>query len=252
MAEALLGLFADPRYWVVVGAAALAGLVRGFSGFGSGMVFMPIASLLYEPRLAAVWLFVADDIAALTMLPAALRQCVWREVLPLAAGAVLAVPVGVALLVLVDADLMRWAICLVILVAVAVMASGWRYLGRLGLPATLGTGALAGLTAGAAALPGPPVVLLWLGGQGGAVTVRANLIAFFGFTAVASGISYWGGGLLTAEGLVGSLPLVPAYLLFLRFGSRLFARASDRQFRLVALGLCAFAALVGLPLWKML
>src|SRR3546814_10777361 len=71
------------------------------------MMFMPVASLLFEPKLAAVWLFVADDVAALTMLPAALRRCVWREVLPLAAGAVLAVPAGVALLVLVDAELMR-------------------------------------------------------------------------------------------------------------------------------------------------
>lgn len=216
------------------------------------MMFMPVASLLYEPKLAAVWLFVADDVAALTMLPAALRQCVWREVLPLAAGAVLAVPAGVALLVLVDAELMRWVICLLILLAVAIMATGWRYHGRLGLPATLGTGALAGLTGGAASLPGPPVVLLWLGGQGDAATVRANLVAFFGFTAVSAGFSYWGGGLFTAESLVGALPLVPAYLLLLRFGSRLFARTSDRQFRLAALGLCAFAALVGLPLWKML
>lgn len=249
--EALPGLIAEPRYWVVLGAAALAGLVRGFSGFGGAMMFMPVAGLLYEPKLAAVWLFVADDIAALTMLPAALRRCQWREVLPLAAGAVLAVPAGVALLVLVDATLMRWAICLLILLAVGIMLSGWRYHRRLGLPATLGTGALAGLTGGAAALPGPPVVLLWLGGQGGAATVRANLIVFFGFTAVSAGFSYWAGGLFTAESLFGSLPLVPAYLLLLRVGSRLFARASEAQFRLAALGLCAVAALAGLPLWQM-
>lgn len=236
----------------MLGAAALAGLVRGFSGFGGAMMFMPVASLLYEPKLAAVWLFIADDIAALTMLPAAVRRCVWREVLPLAAGAMLAVPAGVALLVIVDPELMRWVICGLILLAVAIMASGWRYRGRLGLPATLGTGALAGLTGGAASLPGPPVVLLWLGGQGNAATVRANLIVFFGFTAVASGFAYWAGGLFTPESLLGALPLVPAYLLLLRLGGRLFARASDRQFRLAALALCALAALAGLPLWTML
>ena len=67
------------------------------------------------------------------MLPAALRRCQWREVLPLAAGAVLAVPAGVALLVLLDAALMRWAICLLILLAVGIMLSGWRYHRRLRL-----------------------------------------------------------------------------------------------------------------------
>jgi uncharacterized membrane protein YfcA len=248
--DTLFEFLNDPRYWAVAGAAALAGLVRGFSGFGGAMVFMPIASLLYEPKLAAILLFIADDIAALAMLPDAARRCVWREVLPLAAAAVLAVPFGVALLVVADADVMRWVICGVILLAVGLMAAGWRYTGRLGLPATLGTGALAGLSGGAAALPGPPVVLLWLGGQGNAATVRANLIVFFGFTATATGIAYWWGGLFTQTSLLMSLPLIPAYLLPLSLGSRLFARASEQQFRRAALALCAFAALSGLPLWK--
>ncbi len=253
MADGLLfGFLNEPRYWAVVGAAALAGLVRGFSGFGGAMMFMPVASLLYEPRLAAILLFIADDVAAMAMLPDAVRRCVWREVLPLAASAVLAVPFGVALLVVADADLMRWLICLLILLAVGLMAAGWRYTGRLGLPATLGTGALAGLIGGAAALPGPPVVLLWLGGQGNAATVRANLIVFFGFTAVAAGLAYWWNGLFTAESLLMSLLLIPAYLLPLNLGSRLFARASEAQFRHAALALCAFAALSGLPLWKLL
>ncbi|QDO97173.1 sulfite exporter TauE/SafE family protein [Ferrovibrio terrae] len=242
----------EPRYWAVAGAAALAGLVRGFSGFGGAMVFMPIASLLYEPKLAAILLFIADDIAALAMLPAAVRRCIWREVLLLGIAAVIAVPFGVALLVVADADVMRWVICLVILLAVVLMALGWRYTGRLGLPATLGTGMLAGLSGGAAALPGPPVVLLWLGGQGNAATVRANLIVFFGFTATASGIAYWWSGLFTQTSLLMSLPLIPAYLLPLSLGSRLFARSSEQQFRRVALALCAFAALSGLPLWRLL
>lgn len=234
----------------MIGAAALAGLVRGFSGFGGAMMFMPVASLLYEPKLAAVWLFVADDVAALVMLPDAVRRCVWREVLPLALAAMAAVPFGVALLVIADPDAMRWTICILILLAVALMAAGWRHRGRLGFPATLGTGVVAGLMGGAATLPGPPVVLLWLGGQSDAATVRANLVAVFGLMAVASGFAYWANGLFTAASLLGSLPLIPAYLLPIWLGSRLFARASDRQFRHVALALCAGAALVGLPLWR--
>ncbi len=252
LVDTLLGFLNEPRYWAVVGAAALAGLVRGFSGFGGAMMFMPIAGLMYEPKLAAVWLLIADDAAALPMLRDAVRRCVWREVLPLALAAVAAIPLGVALLVVADANLMRWMVCGVILLAVALMARGWRYQGRLGLPATLGTGALAGLSGGAVALPGPPVVLLWLGGQSAAATVRANLVVFFGFTALATAIAYWWNGLFTAESLLSSLPLIPAYLLPLRFGMRLFARADEAQFRRVALALCAFAALSGLPVWKML
>lgn len=250
MAETLNLLLADPRYWGVLGAAALAGLVRGFSGFGGAMVFMPIASLAYEPKLAAVWLLAADTVASMSMLPDAVRRCVWREVLPLAAGAIVAIPFGVLVLVLADPDLIRWIICVVILLVVALMARGWRYSGRLGPAATLGTGALAGLSGGTTGLSGPPVVLLWLGGQGNAATVRANLVVFFFITAMAMVVAYWWNGLFTAQSLSGALLLTVAYWLPLWIGSRLFARSSERQFRIAALALCAFAALAGLPLWR--
>lgn len=214
------------------------------------MVFMPVASLLYEPKLAAVWIMVIDDLAALALLPYAFRRCAWREVLPLAVAASATIPLGVVLLVIADADTIRWAICLLILVAVALMAAGWRYRGRLALPATVGTGALTGLIGGATAIPGPPIVLLWLGGQSDAATVRANLVAVFGLMAIVSGLAYWSNGLFTRESLLGSLPLIPAYLMPLWIGSRLFARSSESQFRIAALALCGFAAIAGLPLWR--
>lgn len=250
LADTLAGLLSDPRYWIALGAAALAGLVRGFSGFGGAMVFMPLASLVFEPKLAAVWLLAADTIASVSMLPDAVRRCVWREVLPLAAGAIVAIPFGVHLLVIADADTIRWVICILILLVVMLMARGWRYRRRLGPAATLGTGALAGLSGGTTGLSGPPVVLLWLGGQGNAATVRANLVSFFFITAMAMVAAYWWNGLFTAESLSGAVLLTAAYWLPLWIGSHLFARSSERQFRIAALALCAFAALAGLPLWR--
>ena len=59
-------------------------------------------------------------------------------------------------------------------------------------------------------------------------------------------------GALTLAMLVDGKVPGTAYLLPLRWGGRLFARADEKQFRRAALGLCAFAALSGLPLWKML
>src|SRR5882672_12486218 len=50
----------DERFAWVAAAAALAGLVRGFSGFGSAMIFVPVASAIYEPRIAVVLLFIFD------------------------------------------------------------------------------------------------------------------------------------------------------------------------------------------------
>ena len=43
----------DNRFVAAVLIAALAGLVRGFSGFGSALIYMPLIAAVYEPRIAA-------------------------------------------------------------------------------------------------------------------------------------------------------------------------------------------------------
>jgi hypothetical protein len=55
---------------------------------------------------------------------------------------------------------------------------------------------------------------------------------------------------LTLAILCEALLLLPVYVVATVAGARLFGRASDRQYRWVALGLCALVALGGLPLWQ--
>lgn len=45
-----------------VGAAFLAGLARGFSGFGAALIFIPLASAIVGPRIASVVLLVVDGV----------------------------------------------------------------------------------------------------------------------------------------------------------------------------------------------
>src|SRR5258708_36542058 len=82
--------------------AALAGAVRGFAGFGTALVFIPIASGIVPPWQAVVILFVIDSVTTLPLVPAAVRICTWREVAPLSVGAAITVPVGAYFLLTVD------------------------------------------------------------------------------------------------------------------------------------------------------
>src|SRR5919106_6814645 len=79
-------------------AATVAGVVRGFSGFGSAMIFIPIASALTNPPTAVV-LLLFDTLLTVPLVVRAVRRCSWREVLPLGLGAVVTVPLGVWLLI---------------------------------------------------------------------------------------------------------------------------------------------------------
>lgn len=242
----------DPALAWLAAAGFLAALVRGFSGFGAAMIFMPIATLVVPPTTAAVLLFLADNAISLPLFLRALGRCVWRETLPLTLGASLTVPLGVALLVRLDPVVIRWLLSLLILAAVAALATGWRRRAAASVPASFGIGGLSGLAGGMANLYGPPIVLFWLGGQDQASTVRANILVFFGLISVMAALSYWQAGLFEAARFVQAGLLIPAYGLGLLCGARLFGRASEGQFRAVALGLCGLVALVTLPLWERL
>lgn len=246
---AWLHLFAEPRFAWLVFATLLAGVVRGFSGFGTAMMFMPIASAAYDPQTAIAVLYVIDGIVSLPWAVPQLRRCVWPEVIPLVVGATVAIPLGVALLVAVDPGAIRWFICASVLLAVVVMASGWRYHRRPSLGVTLAAGAASGFAGGVASLYAPPILVFWLGGQSNAPTVRANIFAFFLLTTIVSGISYAVGGLFTRERLILSIPLCAVYAVAMWLGARGFSHASDRTFRRAALALCAVAAVASLPLW---
>jgi len=245
-----LSILAEPRFWLAGGLAVLAGLVRGFSGFGAGMIFIPIASALYSPVLAVPVLFLFDTLTSLPYLIAAFRQCDWRSVLPLTLGATVTVPIGVYVLVVADPIILRWVICLLILVIVGIMATGWRYRRAPSVPYSAGVGAVSGFCGGATSLSGPPVILFWLGGASSPALVRNNILAYFGLIAVVTVVSLWHRALITPEVTGMAALILPAYALAFFVGARLFKLASERFFRIFALTLCAATAIVGLPLWS--
>lgn len=232
--------------------ALIAGVTRGFSGFGGALIFVPLVSAAYGPRVAAPSLLVIDTLLTLPFLIPALRACLWRQVAPLAVGAVVAVPAGVWVLAHMDPMVLRWALALLGLGLLLLLVSGWRHTGQHNLPTTLAVGAVAGFCGGAAQMSGPAVVAYWLGSGQPSVLVRANLFGFFALVTLASGTAYAVGGLFTAE--VGRLTLLlgPAYAIGLYAGARAFRGASDRHYRIAAYWVIAAAALLSLPLFDTL
>lgn len=236
--------------WLAAAALTLAGLVRGFSGFGAAMTFVPVASALYSPPQAVATMFLVDVAASAPLAIGVLRHAQWRAVLLIFAGAAAMVPLGAWLLLHADPTPLRWAISLFILAAVAAMASGWRYSGTPGPFGTFAIGNASGLMSGLASLGGPPVVLFWLGGGGAATVVRANIITYFFCNSLNSGLAFTSQGLFTAERLGFAAVLAPFYVVAILAGIRGFRFAGERFYRRLALSLCAASAAASLPLWS--
>jgi hypothetical protein len=228
--------------------AMVAGLARGFSGFGGALIFVPLASAIAGARLASPILLLADGVMTLGMLPDALRRANRREVATVFIGALAGIPAGTALLALAPPLALRWAISAIVLLLLVFLMSGWRYRSQPRPALSIGTGLLAGLFGGVAQLSGPPVVAYWLGGAIPAATVRANLVVYFALSTVVSSVSYAAAGLLTVESLLLAIAVGPGYGLGIALGARLFGLADERSFRRLSYALIGISGVVSLPL----
>ncbi len=246
---ASLAPFFDDRLALAAMIAFASGVVRGFSGFGQGMIYVPLIAALYGPRLAVTTILLIDLICSVPFLIPAMPHVRWREMLPLVLAAAITIPLGTLALVYVDPGPLRWAIAISIVLCVVLLASGWRYRGSPKLPITLGVGAISGILGGAIQIPGPPVILFWLGSAMSAAAARANFIAYFAlFELISIAVYAWGGLLTNDVFLFGLLMLVP-FVSGAAGGSMIFIFISDRNYRVAAYVLILIAALLSLPLF---
>ena len=245
--ETFAAVLAEPRVYAAMAVAALAGITRGFSGFGGAMIYMPLIAAIYDPRIAAVTILLVDFVAATPFAIPEVRRCTWREVGPLSIALAMGLPLGVWLLIVLDPIVLRWCIAIVVLSLVPVLASGWRYHGSPRLPLTAAVGLFAGVSAGAVMIAGPPVILYWLGGGNSAKTVRANLMVFFMICDVILVAIFGVANLFEARPLALSLLLGAPYLAGMGLGSYFFQGASEGLYRTIAYVIITLAALVSLP-----
>ncbi|MDU8926408.1 sulfite exporter TauE/SafE family protein [Alisedimentitalea sp. MJ-SS2] len=246
MAEALTQALAIPGIaWVFV-AAFVSGIVRGFAGFGTAMIFLPVAAQVLEPIWAVTVLAVMDMIGPLPAIPRALKDGHPRDLLRLAVGAMLALPLGLAVLFAVDPSVFKVAVSLLSLGLLAALISGLRYRGELTKPMVYGTGAMAGFLGGAVAIPGPPVILLYMASPHPAQVVRANNTVFlFSYDILMLIGLAIGGKLLVGSVVLGLITALP-YLAGNLTGGWLFRPGLERVYRWVAYAIIATSALSGL------
>ncbi|MFZ4806778.1 MAG: TSUP family transporter [Hyphomicrobiaceae bacterium] len=225
--------------------AAVAGIVRGFAGFGGPMVILPVATAVLGPA-AAVWVVLCADILVNVRLLPEVRGIARRAVVvPLAIGSLLTLPIGSLALVSLDAEMVRRVICSAILVASLVMLSGWRWRAELAPGQWVAVGALTGLVMGLTSLAVTAALFLQ-SGKTSAAEARADFIVWVFITSLAllAILTVQGG---FPHGQAGAFLMVaPAYFAGTLAGARLHGRVSDATGRRVVLVLVAGIASIGL------
>jgi len=211
--------------------AAIAGVIRGITGFGGAMVMSPPLALLLGPLVTVPVVLLLEGIAAAPMLVETRKLVRWRVIGPILAMAIVTVPIGAYILVKADPQTMRRVIAAVVIVFSLLLLRGWRYAGAQRLTTRIGLGALSGGMVGATSMGGPPVILYLLAGPDPIDVTRANLTYFVGGISIAGILSLWWAGVLDANVLRLAAILAPGYYLGMVAGTRLFARFNDQRFR---------------------
>jgi hypothetical protein len=247
----LTGLLpADTSTYVAIAVCAIAfvsGTARGFSGFGSALIFMPLASSIAAPRLVAALLLIIDFIGAAPLVPNAWKQADRKATAIMALGALVGVPIGTWFLSRLEPVTTRWIISGFVFALLLLLLSGWRYRGKDHTTISIGIGGLSGFCSGLAQTGGPPIVGYWLGRPIASVIQRANIVLFFAASDFFSLVSYALTGLITADAIKFSFVAGPVYGIGVWFGASLFGRASENLFRAICYALIAAAVLIGLP-----
>ena len=126
----LTGLIpSDVSLYAAIAICAIAfvsGTARGFSGFGSALIFMPLASSMAAPQLVAAVLLIIDFIAALPLIPNAWKQADRKATSVMVFGALIGVPIGTYFLSRLDPVTTRWIISAFV-VALLMLLSRYTY-----------------------------------------------------------------------------------------------------------------------------
>lgn len=233
--------------WLLAAAFA-AGLARGFSGFGTALIFVPLASIALGPQRAVPLMLAIDLFAIAALTPGAWRTGDRRAVGLIAVGVAIGLPLGTYALVSVDATTLRWVIAALIAAMLALVVSGWRFRSAPGRVATIGVGVASGAMSGIAMSGGPPVMAYMLGLDAGAARIRAAFALFLCANGIIAAASFALAGLL-GTWLVGPMLLtLPAYGSAIWLGARMFRHASEQAFRRASYAMIAGSVLLSLPL----
>lgn len=234
---------------ILAAAAMASGVVRGFAGFGTAMIYLPFAGWVLGPFAALTTIVCFDLISPLPTVPRAWRVADLKDIARLGVGLVIGLPIGLYFLSMVPPEIFRYSVSILALLLLMALIGGVRYRGILTRKMVFGTGGLSGLMMGVAGLPGPPVILLYMARPIAAHVIRANTLLYLVLTDIVMIPTLAAFGKLeTTAVLLGIFLIIPA-LVGILIGSWLFHPGYERLYRGVAYAVIATSAVMGLPIW---
>lgn len=234
---------------LVVALAFVAVAVQTSVGFGSGLIFVPAATLVVGPEPAVAMMLVAIPGVGAALYLTDRPRMPLLDAAPAAALSLLSVPAGIWLLTHSDEDALRLLVGLAVLASVIVNQVSTPNTGVVrqpDLPRMTIAGLASGLMRGTTSMGGPALVLYfhWLGG--GASRFRSRMFSYSALSGLPSIAVAAVGGVFNAEtmpvvlwGLVGTVAGIAV-------GLRIRPWITDARLRRTTMALLAATSLLAI------
>ena len=240
--------FIPDNYFLIVVVVVFSGLLRGFIGFGSGLLMVPILSYFYSPIFAMVFNIVIEIPATIYLTFVGAKKCNFKEISPMMFTMMLTIPFGTVFLVSIDEQVIKILMSILLIFFVILIAIGWRIKATITRYVLVLGGIISGLMQGATGMGGPPYVTVLLSKNDSDEVARANILVITSGLVISAIISLYYFGLFTKNIFLTGIVTAPIYVFSTYLGSKFFNHSGNKYFRnssLIALGIVGIATLIG-------
>ncbi|MBT7525563.1 MAG: sulfite exporter TauE/SafE family protein [Candidatus Marinimicrobia bacterium] len=240
--------FVPDNYLLIIIVVVFSGFLRGFIGFGSGLVMIPILSYFYSPVFAMVFNIVIEIPATIYLTFVGVKKSNLKEITPMMITMMLTIPFGTIFLVSVDEQIIKTLMSFLLILFVILIGSGWRIKSSINNHVLILGGMISGLMQGSTGMGGPPYVTVLLSKNDSDEVARANILVITSGLVISAIISLYFFGLFTKNILLTGAITAPFFVFSTYLGSRFFNVSGNkyyRNFSLLALGIVGVATLIG-------
>ena len=221
----------------------IGGLLRGFLGFGPALLTIPVLAYIYSPTEALVIHIIMEIPSTLFLLPTALKNSDKKSILPLFIAMVSFIPVGMYLVVILNPEIIRRTISIIVLILVLMLSRGWNFKSFIGFKSMVFSGILGGFIQGIAGIGGAPIVTVLMARNDSEDVSRGNILFLMAGIVVFSITSQAIYGLISLNLITLGFMASPIYIAATYSGSTFYTYKGKNLFRKIALIFLSIIAL---------
>ena len=223
-----------------------AATVAGITGFGYGLVSVPLLMLALPPKVVVPAVTTHIFLVSLLILLEVIKKVDLRRIWPLMVTGLMGLPLGVYVLLVLSEGVLRTIVGVVIIFFALALLLGLNLTIKKEKLALLPVGVTSGLLASGIAMAGPPVILFFSNQGMQRQVFRANLAAYFVFLNTITIPAHAASGLFTGEVVRFALLFLPTLVAGMVFGSFLSRKVPEAQFHRVVLVVVLCSGLLSL------